>query len=128
MVMGFSDPRFLPVDMIAVPHNCSDYQVASLSLPESLGDVYASVQWYILFLQRGLSATLTFFRQCEGEFTTSCSVHKIIGGCNDPEAFAHARQAMKMRVNCQNYKEHEKRDVGSRNLLLSLHLGNASSD
>lgn len=48
MVMGFSDPRFLPVDMIAVPHNCSDYQVASLHLPESLGDVYASVQWYIL--------------------------------------------------------------------------------
>lgn len=67
-------------------------------------------------------------RQCEGEFTTSCSVHKIIGGCNDPEAFAHARQAMKMRVNCQNYKDHEKRDVGSRNLLLELDLGDATSD
>ncbi|KAM0715420.1 hypothetical protein Q7P37_008918 [Cladosporium fusiforme] len=73
VVVAFSDPKFLPVSLLAVPQDCSGYQMATLRLPESLADGYASVQW-----------------QCEGEFTTSCNVLDVVGGCNDPEAFAKA--------------------------------------
>jgi len=67
-----------------------------------------------------------FARQCEGEFTTSCSVHQITGGCNDPEAFAYERNAMKMRTDCATENDQQKRDPGSRNLLQTLELGDGS--
>lgn len=123
--MAFSDPRFLPVSTLAIPSNCTGYQVASIYLPESLGDVYTAMQWYVLLEAQSTMTELS--RQCEGEFTTSCSVYQITGGCNDPEAFAHEREAMKMRVTCQAEEENNKRDVGSRNLLQKLHLGNEST-
>lgn len=61
-------------------------------------------------------------RQCEGEFTTSCNVLNIVGGCNDPEAFASEREGMRMRVECYEDDSHRKRDPGSRNLLQTLHI------
>jgi hypothetical protein len=48
LVVAFSDPQFLPVSLLAVPGDCSGYQTASLRLPESLADGYASIQWYVL--------------------------------------------------------------------------------
>jgi hypothetical protein len=47
VVVAFSDPRFLPISLLAVPGDCSGYQTATLRLPESLADGYASVQWYV---------------------------------------------------------------------------------
>ena len=43
IVVAFSDPRFLPVSLLVVPDDCSGYQTASLRLPESLADSYASI-------------------------------------------------------------------------------------
>ncbi|KAM0714191.1 hypothetical protein Q7P37_009978 [Cladosporium fusiforme] len=71
VVIAFSDPKFLLVSLLAVPQDCSGYQMATLRLPESLADGYASVQW-----------------QCKGEFTTSCNVLDVVSGYNDLEAFA----------------------------------------
>lgn len=48
VAIAFSDPKFLPVSLLAVPQDCSGYQMATLRLPESLADGYASVQWYVL--------------------------------------------------------------------------------
>ena len=48
IVVAFSDPRFLPVSLLVAPDDCSGYQTASLRLPESLADGYASIQWYVL--------------------------------------------------------------------------------
>lgn len=48
VVVAFSDPRFLPVTLLVVPDECSGYRTASLRLPESLADGYASIQWYVL--------------------------------------------------------------------------------
>lgn len=47
LTMSFSDPHFLPITLLAVPQNCSGIQVASFTLPEALGDVYAAIQWYV---------------------------------------------------------------------------------
>lgn len=47
LVVAFSDARFLPVSLLAVPRECSGYQMATLRLPESLADGYASIQWYV---------------------------------------------------------------------------------
>lgn len=45
LTVSFSDPHFLPITLLASPQNCSGIQVASFTLPEALGDVYAALQW-----------------------------------------------------------------------------------
>lgn len=62
IVVAFSDPRFLPVSLLVAPDDCSGYQTASLRLPESLADSYASIQWYVLKVPAEVFYGLTYFQ------------------------------------------------------------------
>ncbi|OCK97479.1 uncharacterized protein K441DRAFT_630441, partial [Cenococcum geophilum 1.58] len=83
--LSFYDPKFLPISAVAKPKNCAGDSSAKISIPLSVPNGTAAVQW-----------------QCSGAQGISVDLMVISGGMGDYEAFLNDSEQATIIVECRN--------------------------